>query len=55
MSYNNPKIVIWNARGIRHKQIEFFDFLQRNKIDIALITETWLTSDIRFSHVNYAC
>lgn len=36
------KMITWNARGIRKKTTEFFDYLIRENIDVALVSETWL-------------
>lgn len=55
MSNRKLKILIWNSRGIRNKLIEFFDYLIRNDIDIALVNETWLKSDITMNHPNFYC
>lgn len=52
---NNIKLVLWNSRGIRNKLIEFFDFLIRNNVDIALVSETWLKSNMVMSHSEYCC
>lgn len=47
------KIMGLNCNGIRNKQIEFFDFLIRNSIHVACISETKLNSDVRFSHTDF--
>lgn len=52
---NNLNIITWNARGIRKKHVEFINFLNTNNIDIALVTETWLTSEIRISTPAFKC
>ena len=39
MTNKSVLIVNWNARSILGKQIEFFDFLLKEKADIALVTE----------------
>lgn len=49
------RIVNWNARGIRTKQIEFVNFLNSNNIDIAIVTETWLDSNINLSTSGFKC
>lgn len=54
-SINYPKIITWNARGIQNKASELFDYLLREKIDIALVTETWLKDGNNLYHSNYAC
>lgn len=55
MSNKNIKLVLWNSRGIRHKYIEFFDFLLSNNVDIALVSETWLKSNVSLGHAEYCC
>lgn len=55
ISHNKIKIITWNARGIRSKATEFFNFINSNKIDIALITETGLKSNLKFYNDNYNC
>lgn len=52
---NNINVITWNARGIRKKYFEFLNFLNSNKVDIALITETWLTSEVRLPSSDYKC
>lgn len=37
---------IWNARGLRHDRHEFRAFLDANNIDVAFITETFLTPQV---------
>ena len=49
------RIVNWNGRSIHSKQLEFFEFAQRQNIDIAVITETWLRPNISFLHPNFCC
>lgn len=49
------KIIVWNSRGIRHKLVEFFDFLIRVNADVALVSETWLKNDISMNHGNFIC
>lgn len=46
-------IVQWNARSIKPKQSEFECFLIEHKVHIAIITETWLNSDININISNY--
>lgn len=46
--------VTFNARGIKNKTIEFFDYLIKNDIDIAFVQETHLKqSDILRNHSKY--
>lgn len=52
---SNLKILLWNARGIRNKLYEFFDFLVREHVDIVLVSETGLNNNIKMYHPEYAC
>lgn len=45
----------WNGRSVHGKKLEFFDFLTRLKVDVAIVTETWLTKKLSFFHPNYSC
>jgi hypothetical protein len=45
----------WNANSVVPKKLEFFDFLLTNEIDIALINETYLKTEMPFSHPDYCC
>jgi exonuclease III len=38
------KVVCWNANGLQTRRNELEHFLQENNVDIALISETHLTS-----------
>lgn len=49
------KFMLWNARSIRGKISEYFDFLMENKIDISMVTETWLEKNDKFAHPSYKC
>jgi exonuclease III len=49
------KIITWKANSVQPKKLEFFDFLLKNSIDIAVINETHLKSGTEFSHPNYVC
>lgn len=54
MNDSNPiKIIAWNCRGIRNKQIELFNFLAKEKVDVALLSETWLAHNVKFKHPNF--
>lgn len=55
MSSNALKIITWNSRGIRTKLKEFFDFLVRVNVDVALVSETWLKNDISMNHSDFNC
>lgn len=50
----NLKFTYWNARGIRNKKFEFFNFLLNFNIDVACISETKLNDNVRFSHIDFA-
>lgn len=53
---NNLKICHWNARGLKNKIAETFNFLVSNDIDIILISETWLKStDVVLKNSNFKC
>jgi hypothetical protein len=41
-SKHNLNIVYWNAQSIQPKILAFYNFIEQNNIDIALINETWL-------------
>lgn len=49
------RFMFWNARSIRGKMSEYFDFLLNNNIDISMVTETWLETNDKFSHHSYNC
>lgn len=49
------KILNWNSRSIRHKTTEFFEFLHQHEVDIAVVTETWLSHRISVYNDQYAC
>lgn len=49
------RIVNWNGRSIHSKQLELFDFAERQNIDVAVITETWLRPNISLLHPNFCC
>ena len=51
----NLKIITWNALGIRNKALEFFTFLCKHDVDLALVSETWLSSNINLSNRSYKC
>jgi exonuclease III len=48
MLNNNLRIIHWNANGILNKANEFHTLLIREKIDIALISETKLKPTSQF-------
>lgn len=45
--------MIWNAQSIRKKRFEFFKFLDKNSLDIILVSETYLTHCDTFTNPNY--
>lgn len=55
MYNNNINIVTWNARGIRNKKDELFNFLLTNNIDVCLISETMLNESISIKHREFYC
>jgi len=55
MSAATLKVLFWNARSIRNKNIELFDYLVNNNIDICLICETWLKQNDKLAHSLYKC
>lgn len=54
---NNKKenliIAAWNADNIKLKKHELQQFLSENKIDIMLISETWLRAGDKLNYANY--
>lgn len=48
-------IITWNARGVRHKKHELFQFVMSNNVQICLLTETWLDSNVSLSHSAFNC
>jgi len=34
--------MLWNSTSLNNKYEEFSYFINKNKIDVALVTETWL-------------
>ena len=55
MSKSQLNVIFWNARSIRKKYVEFFNFLSNNDVDICLLCETWLSYNIKIYHPNYDC
>ncbi len=45
----NMRILLWNSNGLLPRKLELDAFLQREKIDVAMITETHCTSTYHFS------
>ncbi len=50
--YYIPKIMVTNVRSLVRKIEEVQEFLNRNQISIAFVTETWLQPTITDSVVN---
>lgn len=46
-------IITWNARGIRNKHLELFQFLINHNIHICLVTETGLNSNLSISNSEF--
>lgn len=46
-------IVTWNARGIKNKSIELFQFLLAYNIHVCLVSETWLNPNVSLSHKEF--
>ena len=55
MTSSPLNIILWNSRSIRNKYIEFFDYLIKTNVDICLLSETWLKSNIKVSHPIFNC
>lgn len=54
-SLRTLKLMYWNARSIRNKIIEFYDFLSSNDIHVACLSETHLKPEHHLhSHPDYA-
>lgn len=56
--YNSKKslqIFYWNAQGVRRKSDEFFELLNKKKIDVALLQETFLKSNHELNHRDFIC
>lgn len=50
---NDLNIITWNARGIKNKSLEFFQFLLTYNIHICLVTESWLKPNIALCHQEF--
>lgn len=50
---NYVKICHWNANGVYHHKLELEQFLNANKIDVMLISETHLTDKYNFKICGY--
>lgn len=49
------KILLWNARSITKKKAELTATMVNKNVDVAIITETWLTPNTTFKINNYNC
>jgi len=45
--------MLWNATSLHNKTHEFNYFINNNNINVALVTETWLNSQINPHIINY--
>ena len=53
-SINNINFLNWNARSLKANENEFFNYLQVHNVHIAIITETFLKSNVKLkSHPYY--
>ena len=50
---HNIRLAFFNANGIKRQKLFFIQFLQDNRIDIALLSETFLKPHISFKIPNY--
>ena len=50
---NNIHLTLWNATSVKNKTAELLKFLTGHKIDIAIITESWLKPNDTFKLNNY--
>ena len=55
MTSSKLNVIFWNSRSIRNKYIELFNYLVLNNVDICLLSETWLKSNIKVTHSTYNC
>lgn len=53
-NHNLLKLMNWNSRSLNNKVAEFFNFVESNDIDIAVVTETWLRSHNSLYSPNYS-
>ena len=49
------RLLTWNANGINNKKHEFREFLCREMVDVALLSETHLKPNLRANIPNYNC
>lgn len=51
-SYHAPKIMVADAMSLTPKITEVQEFIDRNKVNLALVTETWLKSAVEDTFVD---
>jgi hypothetical protein len=49
------RLACWNAGGVRDKKLELEHFLSQRRVDICLLSETFLNPEQPFRLVNYVC
>lgn len=54
MIFEDIKILLWNANGIRNKKLELFDYLLENSIHICCLNETKLNCNIKLRHDKFS-
>ena len=54
-SLDSLSVINWNGRSVYNKKLEFFDFLERHDVDVAIVTETWLQNKHAFFHPKFCC
>jgi len=54
MDIKTIRIAEWNANGLLHHKLELTQFLQDNKIDVLLVSETHSTSRTVLNIPNYS-
>jgi exonuclease III len=54
MAIKTIRIAEWNANGLLHHKLELIQFLQDNKIDVLLVSETHCTTRTVLKLPNYS-
>lgn len=54
ITMSNLNIMFWNANSLVQELTEFYDYLSRNEIDIALINESGFKSHISLNNTEYS-
>lgn len=54
-SISKLKIMFWNSQSLRSKIPELSKFVNSNKIDVILISETWLNESVKIHLPNFIC